>query len=443
MNPPMTRLVLPFTAVFLVAGFSGCASNEEVEQKPHATHVTQPAPEPPATTPVPPKLAAQAAELARRFIIVDGHVDLPYRLNASRDAKGAITEKVSERTPTGHFDYPRAVEGGLDAPFMSIYIPAEYQEKAGAKKLADSLIDMVEELAADHPTKFALASSPAEVRANFKADKISLPLGIENGAAIEGELANLTHFHGRGVRYITLTHSKDNRICDSSYAETHTHKGLSPFGRKVVAEMNRLGIMIDVSHVSDQAFEQVMELSRVPVIASHSSLRHFVPKFERNMSDEMIKTLAAKGGVVMINFGSYFLNSEANTIGDERWKEGERFAEEQGLDWDVAKDSLVIDAHLDKKYPPVIASLGEVADHIDRVVKLVGFDHVGLGSDFDGVSDLPSDLKDASQLPNLIRELLKRGYTDDQIEKICSGNLFRVWEAVERYAMLEATSVRD
>ncbi len=378
------------------------------------------------------EMMAHARELSQKFIIVDGHVDLPYRLIMGATADGAITEDVSKRTEKGDFDYVRAREGGLDAPFMSIYIPAVHQTEGGAKALADKLIDMVEAMASQHPDKFALARTPSDVRANKSAGKISLPLGIENGAAIEGDLANLGHFHERGVRYITLTHSKDNRICDSSYDQTGTHKGLSEFGRKVISEMNRLGIMVDVSHISDDAFWQVMELSDVPVIASHSSLRHFVPGFHRNMSDDMVKAMKKNGGVIMINFGSTFVDHESNAESKVRRKAAEKYAIDNGLDRNKPADMAKLMAYMVSIGPMKLADVPKVADHIARVVEIAGIDHVGLGSDFDGVGPtLPNGLRDASQVPALIAELLARGFSDADIEKLCSGNVFRVWQAVE------------
>ena len=384
--------------------------------------------------PEPQDLAARARELANRFIIVDGHVDLPYRLEKSLNDDGTVGEDVTTRTSKGDFDYPRAKEGGLDAPFMSIYIPAKYQKEGGAKALADKLIDMVEGIAKGAPDKFAVATSPKAVREDFAAGKISLPLGIENGAAIESDLANLKHFHERGVRYITLTHSKDNAICDSSYDETRTHKGLSEFGKQVVAEMNRLGVMIDVSHISDDTFEQVMTLSVVPVIASHSSCRHYTPGFERNMSDAMIEKLAAKGGVIMINYGSSFIDDAVRLERKKSWDALEAFAEANGIEQDDPRAKTFREEYESKHKLP-FATVEQVADHIDHVRKLVGIDHVGLGSDFDGVGDsLPTGLKDASQLPNLLRVLLERGYSDEDIEKICSSNVLRVWQTVEDHA---------
>jgi membrane dipeptidase len=368
-----------------------------------------------------------ADSLAHAFIITDGHVDLPYALenrkfDASKDADLLISND-------GDFDYERAKKGGLDAPFMSIYIPAEYQTTGGAKEFADHLISMVESIAAAHPDKFALAGSPEDVKNNFKAGKISLPMGMENGAPIEDKLENVAYFHGRGIRYITLTHSKNNLICDSSYDTTRLWNGLSPFGREVVKEMNRVGIMVDVSHISDSTFYQVMELTDVPVIASHSSCRHFTPGFERNMSDDMIRLLGEKNGVIQINFGSTFLDGNSQTIRTNLMSEMKKrnMSMEDSASQAWAKNYLIENGFF--------SNTEKVADHIDHVVALAGIDHVGLGSDYDGVGDsLPEGLKDVSMFPNLIAELLRRGYTHEEIEKICYKNVFRVWSEVESHA---------
>jgi membrane dipeptidase len=374
---------------------------------------------------------ARGDDLARRFILVDTHIDLPMRL-LEKD------EDISVRTPKGDFDLPRARQGGLDAPFMSIYIPSEYQKKGGAKAYADRLIDRVEELPRRWPDAFAIARTPDEVRRHAQAGLISLPMGMENGAAIEDDLANLRHFFDRGVRYITLTHAEDNQICDSSYNEGERRwSGLSPFGRQVVQEMNRLGMMVDVSHISDDAFQQVMELTRAPVIASHSSCRRFTPGFERNMSDEMIRAVGANGGVVMINFGSAFLTEAANKASRARWDAVKAFRKANGIAEDADDDPRVkaFSEQYRKDHPPVFATLDDVVAHIDHAVRLAGIDHVGLGSDFDGVGDsLPEGLKDVSGYPNLIDALLAKGYTETDIEKICGGNLLRVWNDVEAAA---------
>ena len=368
-------------------------------------------------------LANKAVRLAHEFIIVDGHVDIPYRLKNRY-------EDISVRTPGGDFDYVRAREGGLDAPFMSIYIPSD-RENNGAKALADTLIDMVYEFQRKWPDKFAVATSVDDVRRNFAKGLISLPMGMENGAPLEGRLENLKYFHERGIRYITLTHGRDNHISDSSYDTTRTWKGLSPFGKMVVAEMNRLGIMVDVSHISDDAFWQVIKLTRAPVIASHSSCRAFTPGFERNMSDDMIKALAKNGGVIMINYGSSFLSKEFQEKEDIVRSQVRRYMRENKLSFgDPAVEAYF--AKMKQEHGLENADVSIVADHIDHVVKLVGIDHVGLGSDFDGVGPtLPIGLEDASKIPNLIHILLERGYSDEDIRKICGENALRVWSKVE------------
>ncbi len=370
-------------------------------------------------------LKAKAKRLAHDLIIVDTHLDVPYRLTERM-------EDISMRTKAGDFDYPRAREGGLDSPFMSIYVPASYEQKGGAKAFADSLIDMVEGFVTTWPDKFAQASSVADVRSNFTMGKISLPMGMENGSPIEGHLENLRHFYDRGIRYITLAHSKSNHISDSSYDKERKWNGLSPFGKEVVAEMNRLGIMIDVSHISDSAFYQVIRESKAPVVASHSSCRSFTPGWERNMDDDMIRLLASRGGVIQINFGSAFLTDDLRKKWEVGWEEIGTTLDEHKLGWNDEPAQPII-----KKYREEhgigYADIADVVAHIDHVVNLVGADYVGFGSDFDGVGDsLPTGLKDVSMYPNIIYGLLKRGYSDRDIEKICGGNLLRVWSDVER-----------
>lgn len=386
----------------------------------------------------PRSIKQEATRIAQAHLLIDGHVDLPFRLYRSRNKAGKLTENVAERTRKGDFDFVRAKAGGFDAPFMSIYIPAKYQITGGAKKLADTLIDMVESIAEKNPEKFSVAKSPDEVERTFRQGKIALPMGIENGAALEGKVENLQHFFKRGVRYITLTHSKDNSICDSSYATTRTHKGLSPFGVSVVKEMNRIGIMVDVSHISDQAFQGVIKTAVVPMIASHSSCRHFTPKWERNMSDSMIKQLADHGGVIMINYGSSFLDDKARKERSAMHTKASAYRAKHKHERN-SKAMKAWHKRYNKSQPPPFATVQKVADHIDHVVRLSSIDHVGLGSDFDGVGDsLPTGLKDASQMPNLIAELLRRGYSEKQIVKIMSGNVLRVWRAVEAHARMHS-----
>ncbi|MBI3788568.1 MAG: membrane dipeptidase [Ignavibacteriales bacterium] len=372
------------------------------------------------------QLKAKAQKLAQKFIIVDTHIDVPYRLNEH-------WEDISKRTEKGDFDYPRAKQGGLNAPFMSIYIPSD-RENNGAKRLADSLVDMVEKFAKDWPDKFAVAKSVSDVTSQFKKGKMSLCMGMENGSPLEHKLENIQYFYNRGIRYITLTHAKDNHISDSSYDTTHIWRGLSPFGREVVAEMNRVGIMVDISHVTDQAFYEVMNVTKAPVIASHSSCRSFTPGFERNMSDDMIKLLAKNGGVIQIAFGSSFVSGDYFKRENEDRKIVMAYLKEHNLKFSDPKGREYAEQY-HKDHPIPFPEVSIVAEHIDHVAKLVGVDYVGIGSDFDGVGDsLPIGLKDVSQYPNLIYELLKKGYSDNDIQKICGGNLLRVWSTVEQIA---------
>jgi len=378
--------------------------------------------------------AAEAQRIARESIIVDTHIDVPYRLVESG-------EDVSRATGSGDFDYPRARAGGLDAAFMSIYTPAALEADGKSFEKAEQLIDLVENIVATSGGGFAIATSPADVRENFRQGVLSLPMGMENGSPIDGDLANLAHFHERGVRYVTLTHGLSNHLSDSSYDENRQWNGLSEFGAEVVREMNRLGIMVDVSHVSDEAFWQVLDVSAVPVIASHSSARHFTPGWERNMSDEMIEGLAENGGVIMINFGSAFVTEEANQYSLKRWPASTAFIEEHSeLPREEAQKQFT--AAWEAEHGPMpYASLDDVLDHFDHVIELVGVDHVGIGSDYDGVGDsLPTGLKDVSAYPNLVEGLLRRGYSEADIRKILGENLLRVWQVVEDYAATKSTS---
>ena len=377
----------------------------------------------------------RAQEIAHRYIITDGHVDLPYRLKITNFRLTKEYLGIPLQTDKGDFDHERAKEGGLDAPFMSIYLPADLQKTPGASKmLADSLIDMVEGITAAHPDKFQIAKSADECDALFEKGIIALPMGMENGSGLEDNIENIAHFKSRGISYITLTHSKVNLICDSSYDTTRTWQGLSPYGYEVVEEMNKQGIMVDISHVSDETFYDVMEVTKVPAIASHSSCRKFTPDFERNMDDDMIRALGKNGGVIQINFGSSFLSGTVQKDMEAMRNKMRKEMEEQELEWNTDEGEAFIEA-FQKQNPVLMADVKIVADHIDHVVKLAGIDHVGFGSDYDGVGDtLPTGLKDVSQYPNLIKELLERGYSEEDIAKICYQNVWRVWNAVDDYA---------
>ncbi len=370
----------------------------------------------------------QARELAQSALIVDTHIDVPYRIHAQ-------WADVTAATDDGNFDEPRARAGGLNAPFMSIYLPWNTEHDGTATALADALIDQVEAIAARAPEQFTMVYSSAEVRQAFRDGKIALPMGMENGAAIQGDLDLLRHFYQRGIRYITLTHARANHIADSSYDPVPLWQGLSPFGQQLVRAMNDIGMIVDISHVSDQAFYEALEISRAPLVASHSSVRHFTPGFERNMTDAMIQALAAKGGIIMINFGSSFLTAEANQWQQQFSAARDNLLSQLGTDDEDDPRVQAFGQAYRSKFPYPYATVADVVDHIDHVVKLVGIEHVGIGSDFDGVGDsLPTGLKDVSTYPNLIAELLRRNYSEPDIRKVLGENFMRVWANIEAVA---------
>ena len=371
---------------------------------------------------------ATARQLAQEALIVDTHIDSPSELQGQWKDLGKLTS-------SREFDYPRAREGGLDVAFMSIYTSPEEDRLGTARQVAHQQIESVEAMVGRHPDKFALLTSPGDLERLRAGNHVLLALGMENGAPVGDDLAELERFHARGVRYITLAHSESNRISDSSYGRQRQWQGLSPFGRQVVAEMNRLGIMVDVSHLSDDAVRQAVALSRVPVIASHSGFRHFTPGFERNLSDELAKAIAARGGVVQVTFGSAFVNpqmaadTQAYFVAAAALEQRNAAARAAGR---PEEDKAAFEDEWERTHPPRPTAIDAVADQIDYGVKLLGIDHVGLGSDFDGVSgNLPEGLRNVADYPNLVAALQARGYSDEDLGKILGGNLLRVWSAVE------------
>ena len=373
-----------------------------------------------------------AEQIAQDSLILDSHVDVPYRL-WRQHLEDLEIDDISGSTD-GDFDFIRARKGGLNVPFFSIYLPASTQEDGTSHQMANELIDMVEDIVTLHPEKFILINSVADLGSITKKNIVGIALGMENGAPIQGDLSRVQYYFDRGIRYITLTHSKTNHISDSSYDENIQWHGLSEFGKNLIEEMNKVGIMVDISHVNDEAFYQAIEISQVPVIASHSSLRYFTPGFERNVDDAMLSKLAEKGGVIQINFGSSFISKrprdylvKMNSFLESRL--GQNLEEVSEQDIRETRSQFI------KNNPYPYASLDEVLDHFDRVMQLVGIDHIGIGSDYDGVGDtLPVGLKDVSTYPTLIQGLLERGYTRKDIQKILGGNLIRVWKEVEEYA---------
>ncbi|MGY3264078.1 dipeptidase [Lysobacter sp. HA35] len=370
-----------------------------------------------------------ASQFVQDALIVDTHIDAPTELLKSwRD--------LCNEMPDREFDATKASRGGLDVAFMSIYTSPEEDASGVARQKAHMEIDAVEAMAARCTDRFALISDPGDyLHLQQPGHRVLLALGMENGAPIGDDLSQLQTFYDRGVRYITLAHSHSNRIADGSYSLDRPWHGLSPFGEKVVDEMNRLGIMVDVSHLSDESVEDVLRVTRTPVIASHSGMRHFTPDFERNLSDKLAKGIAKSGGVVQITFGSGFIDPKAAADTTAYFREMAKFQHAQTEakargeavqsfdEWDKAWDAA---------HPKPPTTIKQVVDQIDYAIKLIGEDHVGLGSDFDGVSGaLPDGLKSVADYPNLVQALRDRGYSDATIRKVLGGNLMRVWKAVD------------
>ncbi|HMN48431.1 MAG TPA: dipeptidase [Ignavibacteriaceae bacterium] len=368
----------------------------------------------------------KAEQLCKNYILVDTHIDLPDWLY---DEWFDVIQLSK-----GEIDYPRSIKGGLDIAFMSIYTSPSLEGTGQSKVKADSMISLVHKMVKTWQDKFYFVRSTSDIDKNINQGKILLTMGMENGSPIENNLKNLSEFYDKGVRYITLAHYKWNHICDSANDPERKWNGLSPFGEEVVKEMNRLGMMVDISHVSDSTFYDVIRLSKAPVIASHSCCRFFTPGYERNMSDEMIKALAKNGGVIQIAFTSFFLRDDIYkqyTIGEETIKD---YLKLNNINSDT-DSAWQYEANYWKENPLPVVTVKDVADHIDHVKNLVGIDYVGLGSDFNGTGGLlPVDLNDVSKYPNLVYELLIRGYSDEEIEKILGGNLIRVWKQVEEVA---------
>jgi membrane dipeptidase len=373
---------------------------------------------------------ADALLIHRRAIAIDMHADTTQRL---------VDENVdlNTRLADGHLDAVRMKEGGLDAQFFSIWVePALYGTGgASATRRADVQIAAVRALAEKHPETWELATSASDIRRISAEGKLAALMGLEGGYAIDEKLENVERYYKMGVRYMSGAWSVSTSWAGSSGDEAGQTRGLTDFGKQVIREMNRLGMMIDVSHLSDKAFWDIVNTSSKPVIATHSNARA-IANVPRNLDDDMIRALAAKGGVVCVLFYPEFL--------EPGWSEKKKQVDaeiatlvQQASDkepGDIAHKKMARDrvrvVEYAKRLPPV--TVARVVDHIDHIVKLVGIDHVGVGSDFDGIQAVPTDLSSVADLPNLTKELLKRGYTEEDIDKILGGNILRVLEEVEK-----------
>lgn len=379
--------------------------------------------------------AARAKKLQQEAIVVDTHLDAPDQL----------AEKwmdVAERGATKHFDLPRAKEGGLTAPFFSIFVASAYADAGGAARRALELIDLTHRVVDGHPKDMMMAASVADIRAAKKAGKMAVLMGIEGGHAIEDSLGVLRQMYRAGVRYMTLTHTNTNHWADSSGPfylpdfdpkSSAVHGGLTDFGREVVKEMNRIGMIVDISHVSDATVDAVLAVSRAPVMASHSSCRAIATDMPRDLTDDQIKRIAAKGGVVMINFGSAFLDPD--DYKQFRATLDKMKPEYLALKKKYAKNPLELQKHaralMEKMPRGARTPWTRVVDHIEHVIAVAGEDAVGLGTDFDGIDDPPEGMDDYSMLPKVTEELLRRGHSEAQVKKVLGENFLAFFARVE------------
>jgi membrane dipeptidase len=350
------------------------------------------------------KLRERAMKLHREAIVIDTHNDITSPMTDEGFDLGALDKSGKTQT-----DIPRMKEGGLDAEFFAIYVAAKYAKEGGSARRAMDMINDVYEQARRHPESLEIAFTAGDIRRIHKNGKIAALMGIEGGHAIEDSLSALRQFYKLGVRYMTLTHTNTNNWADSAGGINNPaekrHGGLNDFGREVVREMNRLGMMVDISHVADDTFWDVIETSQAPVIASHSSCRDLT-NVPRNLTDDMLKALAKNRGVVMINFYSGFINTE------------------------YAKPGAPAPAK-----PANKSTMDMLMAHFEHAIKVAGVDHVGIGSDFDGVDGmLPAGMEDVSKLPAITYELLKRGYSDADVKKVLGENFLRVMAEVEEAA---------
>ncbi len=358
-----------------------------------------------------------ALPLAAQTVGIDSHIDTAQRILIDR-------ADITRRSPVGHVDIPRLKEGGVNAPFFALWVPTYYKGSEAIRRTLD-LRDAMQRLFDTHPEQIALALNAADVLRITRSRRIAAILTVEGGHQIDDDLAVLRMYYRLGIRSMTLTHFRNTDWADSS-TDTPVHNGLTDFGKEVVREMNRLGMIVDVSHVSDKTFFDALAVSTKPVIASHSSCRA-LSDVPRNMTDEMLQALAKNGGVVGINFGEGFLNPKD---AEQLKADISNIAAEPALIGKALDDYAADEMHRDMKPRPTFGTLDDAVEHIDHAVKVAGIDHVGIGSDFDGISSPPKGLEDISKMPALKAALRKKGYSDVDLAKIFGGNTLRVLKEV-------------
>ena len=394
---------------------------------PISSTAQQPATSATSSEPRDEKLWKKAQEIHRKSIVVDTHNDiLSMMTDEDYDLGVSSVGKY-------HTDIARMKQGGLTAEFFSVYIDRSYAQNGGSARRALDMIDYVYRAAERYPNDLMLAYSTSDIRRAKKQKKIAALMGIEGGHAIEDSLMALRDFYRLGIRYMTLTHNNTNNWADAC-CDTAKHNGLSDFGKEVVREMNRIGMLVDISHVSDKTMSDVLDISTAPVIASHSSARALGDR-PRNIPDDLLKRIAKNGGVVMVNFFPGFIDK--NVIAASRERDARLKPQMDELAAKYKDDAKKLEEERNKllaanPLPPTPLSV--LIDHFVHIAKVAGVDHVGIGSDFDGVPSLPVGMEDISKLPNITYELLKRGYSEKDVKKILGENFLRAFAQAERVA---------
>ncbi len=388
---------------------------------------SQPKDKPMPKNRAPVQVTEEARRIQREAILVDGHNDLPYQFREKGDLSFQRID-ITKPQPRLHTDIPRLRKGGVGAQFWSAYVSTHTMKTGTAVRETLEQIDVIHRMVRAHPETFEMAYSVDDILRIHKQGKIASLIGIEGGHSIDNSLGVLRMYYALGARYMTLTHTESLDWADSATDQPKCH-GLSPFGEQVVLEMNRLGMLVDISHVSVETMKHALRVSRAPVIASHSSAYALAPH-PRNVPDDVLRLVAKNGGVVMVNFYSGFITPEGARASREMF----RIYRELKARYPNEKDLQTAIGQWVKEHPVPRGSVHNVVDHIEHIIKVAGVDHVGLGSDFDGINTVPHQLEDVSCYPNITQELLNRGYSKDDILKILGGNLLRAFRAAERVA---------
>ncbi|HEX8746188.1 MAG TPA: membrane dipeptidase [Pyrinomonadaceae bacterium] len=419
-------LALLLLLSLLALSLTGSGARVSAEQQAAPAAATQPQRD--------ERLWRRALEIHRKAIVVDGHNDITSPM---------IDEGYDLGTPSVgkyHTDIPRMKQGGVTGQFFSIYVDQRFAKEGGSARRAMDMIDSVYRLSERYPNDFMMAASTADIRRAKRQKRIAALMGIEGGHAIENSLAALRDFYRLGIRYMTLTHNNTNDWADSC-CDASRHNGLSDFGREVVREMNRLGMFVDISHVSDKTMSDVLDVSTAPVIASHSSARALA-NHRRNIPDELLRRIGQQGGVVMVNFYSGFIDQKVINAAAER--SARLKPQLDALNEQYKENPTRLSEERDKLLaanPLPVTPLSVLIDHIDHIAKVAGVDHVGLGSDFDGVPSLPEGMQDVAQLPNITYELLRRGYSEQDIRKVLGENLMRAFAQAEEVARRSSRTI--